>query len=112
MAEEEEETWRDGGKRRNREREERNPPPYALTPSKGTTTHALLQARIHTLQAFLLELWPRVKLYYVGIRGQKNESTIVFRIGIRCREDGKGFLCMDEKKLENGNEKEKNKIGK
>lgn len=37
------------GKRRNREREERNPPPYALTPSKGTTTHALLQARIHTL---------------------------------------------------------------
>lgn len=77
------ETWRDRGKRRNREREERNPPPYALTPSKGTTTHALLQARIHTLQAFLLELWPRVKLYYVGIRGQKNESTIVFRTGIR-----------------------------
>lgn len=45
--------------------------------------HFYKRAYTHSFQAFLLELWPRVKLYYVGIRGQKNESTIVFRAGIR-----------------------------
>lgn len=76
--------------------------------------HFYKRAYTHSFQAFLLELWPRVKLYYVGIRGQKNESTIVFRAGIRWTAGRwRGISLTNEKKLENGNERErkKNEIG-
>lgn len=103
--------WRDRGKRRNREREERNPPPYALTPSKGTTTHALLQARIHTPCLPSRALASR---QIVLRRYTRTKERVDDRFSDRDsldREDGKGFLLANEKKLENGNEKEKNEIG-
>lgn len=54
----------------------RNPPPYALTPSKGTTTHGLLRA--HTLRSFFLRLEMASRQIVCRYADeQKNELTIV-----------------------------------